>query len=75
MGQKPLRDDDEGSPDLRPAPRLVHRRCVWPSFLIFSVNHAFDEWPVGGGGEGAVLTENWNRDPPRSPAGLGQCCW
>ena len=28
MGLKPLQDEDEGSPDLRPAPRLVHRRCV-----------------------------------------------
>src|SRR5882724_8698160 len=28
MGLKPLPDEAEGSPDLRPAPRLLHRRCV-----------------------------------------------
>jgi len=49
MGQKPLRDDDEGSPDLRPAPRLVHRRCDVDSFPILTVNHAFDRCRPGGG--------------------------
>src|SRR5882724_9114601 len=28
MGLKPLQDEAEGSPDLRPAPRLLHRRYV-----------------------------------------------
>ena len=40
-------------------------------FLILTVNHALD-WVPDGGGRGAVLTGNRNRDPSRSPAGLVQ---
>jgi hypothetical protein len=69
MGMKPLQDDDEGSPNLRPAPRLVHRRCVRSSFLILIVSHAFDGCRSAAGGA-RFLTEIWNRDPPRSPAGF-----
>lgn len=73
MGKKPLQDDDEGSPNLRPAPRLVHRRCVSSSFLILTVIHAFDGCRSAAG-RGAVLTENRNRDPTRSPAGFPRRC-